>query len=254
MRRYFLAPDVYWCKTSDAIVFLNLRRDRYTGLALNDAPKLCEIIADWPFPLCPQAPSEATGDSELALAEETLVSAGILIRTTPQSKPPMPVSIEVGSEILPNSDFDHRPTLNLDKFTNFMYASIYARLKLKYQPIHRIVDQVRARKKKAERRRSASISHRGSHFQIQDDTRLERVRSLTVAYQLLRVFSFTAKEACLFDSLALVEFLSRYDVYPDWIFGVRTGQFAAHSWVQHNSCLLNCSVELARTYTPILAV
>lgn len=254
MRRYFLAPDVYWCKTSDAIVFLNLRHDRYTGLALSDAPKLSAIISDWPASPSLQTPVESTGDAELTLAEENLVSAGILTTTTPKGTQPMPVSIEVGSENISNSDFDNRPTLRPDHVTNFMYASIYARLKLKYQPIHRIVERVRARKGKDERGRSASISDRGSQFQRHEETLLERVRSLTVIYRLLRVFTFTAKEACLFDSFALIEFLSRYQVYPDWIFGVRTGQFAAHSWVQHDSYLLNCSVELARTYTPILAV
>jgi hypothetical protein len=69
-----------------------------------------------------------------------------------------------------------------------------------------------------------------------------------------RPFLFSARNACLYDSLALLLFLRRFDICPDWVFGVRTGPFAAHCWLQSGNVVLNDSVENVRSYTPIMAV
>jgi hypothetical protein len=50
--------------------------------------------------------------------------------------------------------------------------------------------------------------------------------------RLLTTVHFTLQPACLRNSLTLLEFLAKYDVYPRCVFGVKRDPFAAHAWVQ----------------------
>ena len=45
-----------------------------------------------------------------------------------------------------------------------------------------------------------------------------------------------------------------YDVYPTWVIGVRTKPWAAHSWVQQGTLLLDANPEQVCDYSPILAI
>lgn len=56
---------------------------------------------------------------------------------------------------------------------------------------------------------------------------------------------------CLFDAIALAEFLHRRDVATELVFGVRARPFAAHCWLERSGVILNDSVERVRSYTPI---
>jgi hypothetical protein len=79
-------------------------------------------------------------------------------------------------------------------------------------------------------------------------------RQLVESFIRFRVFAFSSRNECLFDSLALLEFLARYDIHPDWIFGVQTRPFAAHCWVQSDDVVFNDTVENVSVYTPIMVV
>ena len=83
---------------------------------------------------------------------------------------------------------------------------------------------------------------------------VDRARRLVEAFARYRVFLFSSRNECLFDSLALIEFLARYDIYPDWVFGVQTRPFAAHCWVQHGDIVFNDTVEYVGGFTPIMVV
>jgi hypothetical protein len=65
---------------------------------------------------------------------------------------------------------------------------------------------------------------------------------------------FGAQDACLYDSLALLRFLSYYGVFPTCVIGVQTGPFGAHCWVQYQAVVFNDAPEYVRRFTPILAV
>jgi hypothetical protein len=69
----------------------------------------------------------------------------------------------------------------------------------------------------------------------------------------LRAF-FPVKFLCLFDSLALIEFLSCYGLFPAWTFAVRIEPWAAHCWVQQGDYLFNEEIEEAEDYMPIMSV
>jgi hypothetical protein len=70
----------------------------------------------------------------------------------------------------------------------------------------------------------------------------------------MRVFLFSSREECLHDSLAVLEFLARHELFPTWVFGVRARPFAAHCWVQHADIVLNDTFEHVSSYVPIMVV
>ena len=56
---------------------------------------------------------------------------------------------------------------------------------------------------------------------------------------------------CLFDSLALMNFLRAFGHAPIIMMGVRATPFAAHCWVEADGVCLNDAVETCQSYTPI---
>jgi len=60
--------------------------------------------------------------------------------------------------------------------------------------------------------------------------------------------------ACLFQAFLLLEFLGQAGLTADWVFGVKTWPFSAHSWLQSGPLVLNDSVERVSAYRPILVV
>ncbi len=71
---------------------------------------------------------------------------------------------------------------------------------------------------------------------------------------LMRPAFYNPKDACLRDTLTLIEFLSRYDIYPQWVFGVRMQPFSAHAWVQYGPTLFTDPVDHVKTFTPIMVI
>jgi hypothetical protein len=80
-----------------------------------------------------------------------------------------------------------------------------------------------------------------------------RAEALLAQFDALRPL-FPRKYLCLFDSLAQLEFLSRFGLYPTWIFAVIPEPFEAHCWLQQGDVVLNDSVEEVTKFTPIMAI
>ena len=58
---------------------------------------------------------------------------------------------------------------------------------------------------------------------------------------------------CLFDSLALINFLSHYRLRARLVFGVHLAPFDAHCWVQVEDIVLDDALDNVRDYnTPIM--
>jgi hypothetical protein len=122
----------------------------------------------------------------------------------------------------------------------FFTASAFAKFILRTWPFERVIRRVKLRKE--------SLGRKASPLDA------EQARKLVEAFLRYRVFLFSSKDECLYDSLALLEFLARYGIYPDWVFGVQTRPFAAHCWVQHGEIVFNDTVEHVTGYTPIMVI
>jgi hypothetical protein len=77
---------------------------------------------------------------------------------------------------------------------------------------------------------------------------------LTRAFDRLRVWCYSAEDACLKDSLVLAYFLLSRGALPTFVMGIRTKPFGAHAWVQSGDVVLNDSVENVQRYTPIVVI
>jgi hypothetical protein len=91
--------------------------------------------------------------------------------------------------------------------------------------------------------------HGDEHFA----STLQRAKELTTIYEALRIWAYTARDACLLDSLMLADFLRRQQIPAHLLIGVATKPFSAHAWVQLDNFVLNDTVERVQGFTPILA-
>lgn len=223
MDEYFLPPHVHCCRRGTAFVFLDLKQDDYSMVAGPAADTLSALLA---------------GASTIETAQlRELEQAGLLVRDPVAGRPIVVTETDLALEPLLDLDTTAVSARPID-YWNFMLACTTAKLRLRWQRIDKTISAVAERKAR------------------QDDGRqqdLERARHLTAVFQQLRSL-FPADRLCLFDSLALLEFLARYDIFPTWVFGVRLEPWGAHCWIQQGPVAFNEDIEQTASYTPIMAV
>ena len=261
MPQYALARHVFVCLQDEHVVFLDVHQDRYFALEAAKTTGLGEFVPGWPVParsIEVDAQRQANGPSVQAGGYQPdhgtlshviglLLEKGVLIGAPeggPQDikksgKAATPVKAEVPLSDLTDT-LDDPPRIGAGMFVRFTAAAIRASLMLKYRTFENVIDRVA--------RRLARPPSRDAVLDI------ERARQLVGVFATLRPFFFTSKNECLFDALALSEFLAAYAIYPRWVFAVQARPFAAHCWLQHGSIVFNDTVEHVRRYTPIMVV
>jgi Transglutaminase-like superfamily len=252
---YGIAPHVHVCVTGEGSVILDLKRDKYLGLGRQETECLAMIVPEWPQPhwtaskLAAPTPELVT---EATILCRQLVADGVLI-------------VEVGAPVEPSAlararrdcalSFDMRKEwisvgdeleanvcIAWSHVCNFLRAFLWARLSLLCRPIEHTVEAIRARKQESRSRSPRAMMQ------------LTEVTELVSAFRLMRPFLFAAEGRCLLHALVLTRFLSRYGIYPNWVIGVATQPWAAHSWVQWENYLLDTNPEKVGRFTPILVV
>jgi hypothetical protein len=236
MARYGLAKHVFVCRDEEYIVILDLKRDRYFALEAARTAALIPLLPGWPAP-SPQT-SGAVPELTVEEAAAPLLRQGWLLDECAASKDATPVRLPAPETDLSGSGEITGAKLGAYAVIAFLIASIFAKLALRFRRLEWVVRRV------AER----NAAHAGRPFDI------ERARQLLNAFGRMRVFLFSSREECLHDSLAVLEFLARHEVFPSWVFGVRARPFAAHCWVQYADVVFNDSIEHSSSYAPIMVV
>ncbi|MEP7242935.1 MAG: lasso peptide biosynthesis B2 protein [Gammaproteobacteria bacterium] len=244
MEPYFLAPHVYTCVTDDHVVLLDLRRDKYVGVSRDQMASLEQRVKGWPFhsvtTLAEGADGKAkSGRSDALLAK--MVAAGMLTTDAAVGKDASPIAVPRPEAALVEDDLETQPRVTFTHAFRFLRASAMETLEMKLRSIESVMTRVRAHK--ARRRANTSVP-----------LDLVTARAAVGAFIRLRPLLFGAQDACLYDSLALVRYLSYYGIFPECVIGVQTGPFVAHCWVQEGTVIFNDAPEYIRRYTPILAV
>jgi Transglutaminase-like superfamily len=239
MARYALADHVFVCLNGEQLVLLDLKEDRYWALEAAQTAGLGGLVDGWPVKAADGAQSADSPSSETTAAIEVLLGRGLLTQGTPPGKDATPVTGIVPMRELV-SEADTSSGSRLGSWVTFFTASAWAKLALRTGPFERVIRRVK--------RRKALVGSKAGPLDA------ERARKLVEAFARYRVFLFSSKDECLYDSLALLEFLARYGIYPDWVFGVQTRPFAAHCWVQHGDMVFNDTVEHVSGFTPIMVV
>lgn len=230
MISYFLPPWVYLCFTADGAVFLDIKRDEYLGLDHDNAQLLQDMMQ-----------RDGLTESRPAGLATELTAAGLLDAYPGQrSRPLAATSIEVASRLLMPNPGD-APRVLVRHVCRFIMSCLRVWMSLHLGSLQRAIERQRRRKA----RTTASA----------DATALARAEELARVFSHLRTFAYTAHDHCLYDSLVMSDFLSRFGIASTCVFGVRTLPFNAHCWVQVGGVLVTeTSLEEIATFSPILAV
>jgi hypothetical protein len=235
MARYGLASHVFVCRDEEYIVVLDLRQDRYFTLEAAKTAALGVEVPGWPA----AAPASAVATSVVDEVAVSLQRRGWLLEESGHPKDATPVHNPAAeSELVESAGFAQtRIRIGPGMLFSFVAASLFAKLALRFCRFDRVVNRV---------------ARRGAYRRASHPLDLERARQLVAAFGRMRVFLFSTRDECLHDSLAVVEFLARYGLFPSWVFGVRARPFEAHCWVQHGGVVFNDTVEQVGAYVPIM--
>jgi len=233
--QFFIPRDVYLCRTDDGAIFMDLNSGKYFGLDLNQTDSLLPWIAGSPH----RGDSfRHDADDGHAIASD-LSQRGLLTQSNELGRLLHIPQLKHTSAVPFRGTLVPRPAIATHHVINFAYACMRTRFDLKLRPLACTVRRISARK-----------AHERQDL-IQDTSQL---LLLVRVFRYLTPLCYTARGACLFDSLALVEFLAKYNTYPTWVIAVRTRPFEAHSWVQHNELVLNERLERVEEFVPIMTV
>ncbi len=234
-----LSDDVYACLSDDRIVFLDLRKNEYLCLNPHNTQIAISLFSgSTRSDITPAKEKRATDDEDTRLVVRALTNRGLLAQSGTNGNEATSVRFQAPESFLLPEGGRPMPTVRPGHWTAFLHASLTASWKLRWYSMQRTVRSIENRKQRRDNTQA---------------TGNEPLRELVAIFHHLRPF-YVRKYLCLYDSLALVEFLAHYRLFPQWIFGVKTGPFNAHCWVQENDCVLNDAVEYVRGFTPIMAV
>jgi hypothetical protein len=242
-QQFHIAPHVFVCVTGDGSVLLDLKRDKYLGLGMMETRWVASAVNEWPRPIwdgLENRPSPDGGAVQNLLA--SLADAGILTRNAEDGiSAGRRAVVDMKKEWISIGDeLEVESRVTAAHAVIFAKAYAEARLSLALRSFEQTVERVRLRKEA-----------RGSEIEVCDAL---QVAAMVDVFRRLRTFVFAAEGRCLLHALTLVNFLARCDFYPEWVIGVSTQPWGAHSWVQWGDFLLDTNPEKVCQFTPILVV
>jgi hypothetical protein len=236
---YFLQRHIFICRGKRHWVILDVNRDKYLCVDRRQFETLGPSLQGWEESTSPSKPAAPPVSEDAVALANDLLALDILSDRATHAKDACPTAYPLPTEAIdPDSPLRSRRS-SAAHAGSFFLNSARASRELRRQRFQLIVAAVRARKS-----RNASRAARPD---------FERTRSLLSVFERLRLF-YPRSYLCLFDSLALIHFLARFDVYPDWVFGVNADPFEAHCWVQAGNVVLNDTVARVSAFTPIMCV
>ena len=233
---YFLHPKTFLCSAPRHWVLLDVRADRYLCLNLEDVA----LLRPW---LNGQNEDDATDarpdvmPAQAAALMQQLLDRELLIPRAASARPVTPTRWALPTQTLQLSTTSgllasivHAPT--------FVYSSIFADHALRRRSLEVISGRV-------SRHRAQQSRNRPFPW--------ETTSRVIATFNTLRLF-YPRSYLCLFDCLALLQFLSFHSIFPTWVFGVVADPFSAHCWLQQGDVVLNDTVETVAKFTPIMCL
>ena len=227
------------------MVLLDLQQDKYVGVGREQMASLAARVKGWPH--VGELPLAESPDGDVRIPNTRgeavvgkMLAAGMLTTDASIGKEAKPVEMPRPEAALIEEDLESQPQITCAHVVRFLWASALTTLLLRCRSIESIIAGVEARNARART--------------LGETLNLDVARRAVAAFIRLRPLLFGAQDACLYDSLALLRFLSYYGVFPTCVIGVQTGPFGAHCWVQYQAVVFNDAPEYVRRFTPILAV
>lgn len=235
---YYLSREVFCCVDSGYVVLLDLQRDQYVCVERERLDLIAGELYGWPAPRHANEHGSAAGSILALLLQRELITADPV-----SGKPcePTPDSLIPEQELSISEVEISRTPIRLMDIYYFFRSSLVAWWSLRFRSMSQVVSGVaECRAKRVARQR-------------------ERTRAMQSSASIVKLFRrlrplFPHDYLCLFESVALVQFLAHYGHAANWVFGVQVGPFAAHCWVQSGGTALNDTVDHLRSFTPIMVV
>lgn len=235
---YWLSKDVHICRTEDQVVILDLARSKYSAIG-EDIDTFGALVHGWPCTVRADLLQHDRLEAARS-AIEMMLGAGLVTADPKRGRSAEPANLPHPMTTLQTQELDVPARIRGRAIYAFLASAATSAAALHFRGMAPVVRKVRSRKARQ------GIGTR--------EINLNLAAEAVAVFDRLRPLAFTAQDKCLFDSLVLIEFLARMQIFPTWVIGVRTRPFCAHSWVQAGDVVLNDLHEHVGKYTPILVV
>lgn len=218
-----LRAGISCCDVAGRLMFLDLEADRYFCLGQRAEAGFRAAMAG----------SQPPGQWEDAL--RPLMQCGFLVSTSDDSRPsPCRGPATPETSLLDSSQSELPVRLRMAALKDL--AATY--LALRRRSLSAVLGALALQKSRAPG---------------QPDLGWTRAREVAAAFEWSSRFVRT-HDRCLPRSIAVAQRLARLDIVADLVIGVSLYPFAAHSWVQCGSALVNDRLDGVRHFTPILTI
>jgi hypothetical protein len=228
--RFLLTPHTYVAKVESAVILLDSLSDDYILVEPHLALAFIEIISGARDPYSPL-------NGEIAELVRNLERRGSITSDPDSGKPLEIESMFTGNLEVPGPHIAAIPKARGHHVLNVIWglgAAFYL-LNIRGLPgATRHLSGLRVKSRSIKRTADAS--------------------ELVEIYHRVRPFFYSAKDKCLFNSLSMILFLSRYGIVPYWCFGVKLNPFEAHCWAEDEKYLYNDRYSRTWRFTPIMKI
>ncbi|MDP9013239.1 MAG: lasso peptide biosynthesis B2 protein [Pseudomonadota bacterium] len=233
---YLLSKYCFVCRAQGYWIILSTKLDKYLCVPHDDLSAIGNRLHGWQTEDI-GAPRSVHADGDALIA--SLITNGIITdnpkKGKPFSEPDYALhlgSVETAQQVAPTS-------VSLLCTMRFFLACARVDWRLRMTPFFWTLARI-------ERRRTTARTRTVSLDQAHALTSIAVFRRLRPLYP--------RPYLCLFESLALLEFLAAYHFFPNLVFGVIGDPFQAHCWLQYRSVVLNDDAEVVSRYKPILRI
>lgn len=224
-------------------MLLDCRKNRYFGVAASDSCMLAAHIEDWPWPVKRIHSEDSKSDPQVQNLIHDMLQRGVLVRKAFSGSPklrvvPAPPTLELCSVYS-----EQKPCLTAYDIRAFLWSQFIASYLLRWRSLEYILDRIRKRR--------ARFDNLDSRTSRQFDANSTRI--LVEKYNVASRAMYSKHDICLYEAVALSEFLSKYEVFPYCVIGVTAKPFSAHCWLQQDHVLVNDKRIRVQNFTPMLA-
>ena len=230
---------MYLCKTREGLLFLNLREDRYLSVCGQELECLAALVPGWPISAADEISTE--NDDRTTQVAQALQQAGLLTADLIAGKSADPPRPPRGASSVLEQQCSYARSRNVALLlVHLAYATLKVSCILRFRSLECAIRKARQRKR--------------IYLSPAELSDSDRIATLTNDFLRLRPLVYASRNKCLYDCLVLLEFLSRFGLFPTLVIGVTTFPFKAHCWLQHGTLVLTDYAEHVSSYTPILVV
>lgn len=233
-RQYAICEHAYTCIAGRHIIFLDIERDKYLCLDLETTATLLPHLNGRSLFFEDSLLSECVTWAGVARILAELEQRNLIAQLPLDQTAPSLEQIAPATRSICGATGNKHPR-TVAGAAEFILAVTRTAVLLRWRTLAKTVAHV------TRRRKSAATSCAG----VGPEPLVQRFASYRSR--------FAKTDACLFNSLALLDFLALHGQYPKLVFGVSMRPFQAHCWVQHEDTVLGDTVERVSQFTPIMA-